>query len=296
LTSDRQSHYGTFTWETMPEQLSAAGVSWKVYNDPTALLELSSFPYFKTFWEPDSAAEAAMAAQALVPTYPASFDADVVAGTLPAVSWIMPNLAECKHPAAPPKYGEYLVQRTLNTLVSNPDVWSRTVFFIMYDENGGFFDHVPPPVPTSGAAGEWLTVDPLPSEASGVAGPIGLGFRVPCLVVSPFSRGGYRCSKVFDHTSILRFLETRFEVAVPNLSPWRRSVTGDMTSALSFVDPPNTSVPPLPATSLGDIKVAEQAVINALAGTEDVGVTYPLPDRNTMPVQAATPKRPEVPR
>jgi phospholipase C len=296
LTSDRQSHYGTFTWETMPERLSAAGVSWKVYNDPTALLELSPFPYFKTFWGPDSAAQAAMATRALVPTYPASFDADVVAGTLPAVSWIMPNLAECEHPAAPPEYGEYLVQQILNTLVSNPDVWSRTVFFIIYDENGGFFDHVPPPVPTSGAAGEWLTVDPLPSEASGIAGPIGLGFRVPCLVVSPFSRGGYRCSEVFDHTSILRFLETRFGVAVPNLSPWRRSVTGDMTSALNFVDPPNTSVPKLPATSLGDVKVAEQAVINALAGTEDVGVTYPLPDRNTPPVQATTPKRPEVPR
>jgi phospholipase C len=218
LTSDRQSHYGTFTWETMPEQLSAAGVSWKVYNDPTALLELSPFPYFKTFWEPDSTAQAAMAAQALVPTYPASFDADVVAGTLPAVSWIMPNPAECEHPAAPPEYGEYLVQQILNTLVSNPDVWSRTVFFIMYDENGGFFDHVPPPVPTSGAAGAWLTVDPLPSEASGIAGPIGLGFRVPCLVVSPFSRGGYRCSKVLDHASILRFLETRFGVAVPSLS------------------------------------------------------------------------------
>ena len=78
----------------------------------------------------------------------------------------------------------------LQTLVSNPDVWSKTVLFHMYDENDGFFDHVDPPVPPPGTAGEFLTVDPLPADANGIAGPIGLGFRVPLLVVSPFSRGG----------------------------------------------------------------------------------------------------------
>ena len=64
-----------------------------------------------------------------------------------------------------------------------------------------------------GTPGEYLTVDPLPAAAYSVAGPIGLGFRVPMLVVSPFSRGGYVCSDVLDHTSHLRFLETRFGVA-----------------------------------------------------------------------------------
>ena len=82
-TSERQAQYGTFTWTTMPEQLSAAGITWKVYNDPTALLELSPFPYFKTFVEPSTPAETEMAAQALSYTYPASFAADVAAGTLP---------------------------------------------------------------------------------------------------------------------------------------------------------------------------------------------------------------------
>jgi phospholipase C len=295
-TGDRQTHYGTFTWTSMPERLSEAGISWKVYNDPTALLELSPFPYFKTFAQPSTSAQEAMAAQALTPTYPTSFQADVAAGTLPAVSWIMPPLAECEHPAAPPEYGEYLSQEILQTLVSNPDVWSRTVLFIMYDENGGFFDHVPPPTPPSGTAGEFLTVDPLPSEASGIAGPVGLGFRVPCLVVSPFSRGGYFCSDTFDHTSLLRFLETRFGVEVPNLSSWRRSATGDLTQALALSRRPDTSVPPLPATSLGKTDVAEQAVINALAGTEDVGMAYPLPTRNAMPRQESSPRRRRVPR
>jgi phospholipase C len=290
-TSDRQTHYGTFTWETMPERLSAAGVSWKVYNDPTALLELSPFPYFKTFWEPSTTAQAALAAQALSPVYPTDFDTDVAGGTLPEVSWIIPPLAECEHPAAPPEYGEYLVAQILQTLVSNPDVWAKTAFFVTYDENGGFFDHVPPPTPPSGTDGEFLTVSPLPSAASAVAGPVGLGFRVPCLVVSPFSRGGFFSSETFDHTSLLRFLETRFGVEVPNLSAWRRSVTGDLTGTLDVKRSPDTSVPSLPATSLGDTTVAEQAVINALAGTEDEGLPYPPPTTNTMPSQEHSPPR-----
>jgi phospholipase C len=210
------------------------------------------------------------------------------------VSWIIPPLAECEHPAAPPEYGEYLVQQVLNTLVSNPEVWARTVFLVIYDENGGFFDHVPPPAAPAGTAGEYLT-GTLPAAANGIAGPIGLGFRTPCLVISPFSRGGYVASGVFDHTSTLRLIETLFKVQVPNLSAWRRSVTGDMTSALTLAKAPDTSVPSLPATSLGDTKVAEQAVLNALAGTLDVGIPYPLPTSNSMPSQETTPNRPPVP-
>jgi phospholipase C len=169
------------------------------------------------------------------------------------------------------------------------------VFIIVYDENGGFFDHIPPVTPPEATDGEYLTVSPLPADASGIAGPIGLGFRVPCLMVSPFSRGGYMCSRTFDHTSTLRLLETRFGVEVPNLSSWRRSVTGDMTQALALGVPPDTSVPNLPATSLGDTTVAEQAVINALAGTEDVGIPYPLPTSNKMPTQETSPARRHVP-
>jgi phospholipase C len=216
--------------------------------------------------------------------------ADVATGTLPAVSWIMSPLAECEHPAAPPEYGEYLTSQVLSTLVSNPDVWAKTVLFITYDENGGFFDHVVPPTAPAGTQGEYLTATPLPSAASGIQGPIGLGFRVPCLVVSPFSRGGWFCPDTFDHTSMLRFIETRFGVEVPNLTAWRRSVTGDLTAALPLAKA-NTSVPTFPATSLGETAVAEQAVINALTGTEDVGTPYPPPTANVMPRQETHPHR-----
>ncbi len=270
-------------------------MSFKVYNDPLGLLALSPLPYFKAYNDPYSPTGAELYSRAFAPSYPASFQTDVATGTLPAVSWIMPPLAECEHPAAPPEYGEYLAQQILDTLVSNPEVWARTVLIVTYDENGGFFDHVPPPTSPVGTSGEWLTASPLPTAAAGIAGPVGLGFRVPCLVVSPFSAGGYRCTDTLDHTSLLRFIETRFGVEVPNLSPWRRAVTGDLTTALALSRPPTTSVPPLPATSLAQTDVAEQAVLNALAGTADIGIPYPLPTVNTMPTQETLPSRPPVP-
>jgi phospholipase C len=291
--TDRVAEYGALSWQTMPQSLLAAGVSWKVYNDPLGLLALSPLPYFEAYNDPLSVTGIELIAKALTPTYPGDFAADVASGSLPAVSWIIPPLAECEHPAAPPEYGEYLVQQVLHTLVSNPDVWAKTVLFVVYDENGGFFDHVPPPTAPAGTAGEYLTT--LPSAADGIAGPIGLGFRTPCLVVSPFSRGGYLYSGTLDHTSTLRFIETRWGVEVPNLTAWRRGVTGDMTGTLALANPPNTSVPALPKTSLGNTKIAEEAVLNALAGTLDVGIPYPPPTSNKMPSQAKTPKRPPVP-
>ncbi len=292
--TDRVAHYGQLRWETMPERLQAAGVSWKVYNHPLAELALSPLPYFKSFTDPFSVTGIELASRALAPGLDGFAD-DAAAGRLPAVSWIIPPLAQCEHPAAPPEYGENFVQQTLATLTARPDVWERTALFVVYDENGGFFDHVPPVTAPEGTAGEWLTAATLPVAAAAIRGPVGLGFRVPCLVISPFSRGGYRCSDVFDHTSLLRFIETRFGVEVPSLSAWRRGVTGDLTSALALARPPVSEVPALPEASLGDTSVAEQAVLNALAGTLDVGIPYPVPAANSMPVQEVIPARPPVP-
>jgi phospholipase C len=248
-SSTRIERFGTLTWTTMPEQLQAAGVSWKVYGDPDGNYGDNVLPYFKQYQT-----NAVLAAGALTPTYPGTFQSDVAAATLPQVSWVLAPLISSEHPPAPEEYGEVVAANVLNTLVSNPSVWSKTALFITYDENGGFFDHVPPPIPPAGSGGEYLTVNPLPSDASGIAGPIGLGFRVPLLVVSPFSRGGFVCSQTFDHTSLLRFLETRFGTEVPNLTNWRRSITGDLTSAFNFVEV-DTSVPSLPQPSATDSRV-----------------------------------------
>jgi len=306
--TNRLQQYATRTWTTMPERLSEAGVSWKIYQDPTSLFLFNVLPYFKQYLDPATPGQAQLAAQALVPQYPAEFDADVAAGTLPQVTWLLPSAVTCEHPAAPPPYGEWFVQQVLNTLVSNPAVWERTVLFVTYDENGGWFDHVAPVTPgpealqlsqvPSGAeyAGEYVTTPSLPSDASTIRGPVGLGFRVPCFVISPFSRGGYVSSETLDHTSMLRFIETRFGVEVPNLSPWRRSVTGDMTGTLPLLASANLSVPDLPQTTLADPKVDEQAVVNALLGTEDFGQDYPPPSSNSgVPAQEAGPLRIQLP-
>jgi phospholipase C len=124
--TDRVAEYGSLSWETMPEALLKSGVSWKVYNDPTGLLGLSPLPYFANYDDPFSITGLELIAKALTPTYPGDFASDVSSGKLPSVSWLIPPLAECEHPAAPPEYGEYLVQQILNTLVSNPDVWAQT--------------------------------------------------------------------------------------------------------------------------------------------------------------------------
>jgi phospholipase C len=180
--------------------------------------------------------------------------------------------------------------------VSNRDVWSKTVLFVMYDENDGFFDHVAPPVPPAGTPGEYLTIDPLPAVANGIAGPIGLGYRVPMLVVSPFSRGGYVSSEIFDHTSQLRFLEERFDVRAPNISTWRRRTVGDLTSTLQM-GAPRPSVPVLPSTSAdtpgGVASLGCDALDVAQIRTDQP--LYPLPNPQRMPVQEAGPARP-VPR
>jgi len=247
---------GSVSWDTMPEVLSDKGVSWKAYQAPgtsvgpgidSALaLGFNSLLMFKQYLaNPNSE----LYQNAFLPSWPNGFAADVKSGTLPSVSWLLPPLAYSEHPNSSPAAGEWFTSQVLNTLTSNPEVWAKTVVFHVYDENGGFFDHVVPPTPPPGTPGEEVTSAAASSEGGGVAGPIGLGFRVPMIVISPWSRGGWVNSETFDHTSLLRFLEERFDVKVPNLTAWRRSAVGDLTSTLGFTSP-NNSAAKLPATEL----------------------------------------------
>jgi phospholipase C len=242
LLATRAAMAGHFTWTTMPERLQKHGVSWKVYTDQVGGGQLDSvLPFFKAY-----APGTELFDRGLAPTYPADFMSDIASGHLPKVSWVLLGVSNSEHPGfSNPVVGEIGAQQVFRALVSNPKVWAKTALFITWDENGGFFDHVAPPTPPHGTKGEYLTVSTLPAAAQGIRGPIGLGFRVPMLVVSPFSRGGFVSSEVFDHTSTLRFLETRFGVEVPNLSHWRRRVTGDLTSAFNFAARPRTGHPPL---------------------------------------------------
>ncbi len=115
---------------------------------------------------------------------------------------------------------------------------------------------------------------------------------MPLLVVSPFTRGGFVCSDTFDHTSLLRFLEARFGVEAPNISAWRRSVTGDLTTAFNFAAKPTTAVPSLPPTHVPP----ESSDCVARAGREATGMpvapVYPVPPNHMPGQEPGTARRP----
>jgi phospholipase C len=225
----------TYSWETYPERLERAGVSWQIYYDLVDDYLMNVLRLFKPYQasaQPSRLFDRARRGQPF-----AQFLQNVRTGNLPQVTFMLAHAEDTEHPTFFPAAGEHYVRTILEALWSNPKVWSRTAFLLMYDENDGQFDHVVPPRPDPGTPGEFV---------NGL--PIGLGFRVPCMVISPFSRGGFVCGDTFDHTSVLRLLEARFGVEVPNLTPWRRATCGDLTSAFGFGSAPRLDVPEFPET------------------------------------------------
>jgi phospholipase C len=246
--------------------------------------------YFKNFQDPSSV----LHQNAFGPQFPVDFLSDVVSGNLPQVSWLIGSVVTSDHPPAPSLFGENILSLIITALSANPVLWAKTVLFVNYDENGGFFDHVPPPTAPAGTPGEYVTApavpDPTVAGNPAISGPIGLGFRVPMLIISPFSRGGFVSSDVFDHTSVLRFLETLLGAEVPNLSAWRRSAVGDLTSAFNFKNP-DQSIPSLPSTLQADAQAIQQCT-NNLAGM----APFTLPSTQSLPAQeSGTPTRPSGP-
>jgi phospholipase C len=275
---------GKLTFTTMPEQLQARGISWKVYSSPdqtiaNGVLSDNVLSYFANYQDPSSV----LHQNAFGPQFPTDFLADILSGNLPQVSWLIGSIVTSDHPPAPSIFGENVLSLVIGALAANPALWAKTVLFLTFDENGGFFDHVPPTTAPPGTPGEYVTrpavPDPTVVGSPAITGPIGLGFRVPMLIISPFGRGGFVSSDLFDHTSVLRFLETRFGAEVPNLSAWRRATVGDMTTALNF-KAPDTSIPSLP-TPIPAIQQLIQECAANLAGT----MAYVVPSPQTMATQ-----------
>jgi phospholipase C len=284
IVSNRSAFYGKLTYTTMAEQLQARGISWKIYSSPdetilSGLLSDNVLSYFQQYQNPSSV----LHQNAFGPQFPTDFIADVASGNLPQVSWLVGSVLTSDHPPAPSLFGENVLSLIVGALMANPAIWAKTALFLTFDENGGFFDHVAPTTAPMGTPGEYVTAAAVPDPTSigspAISGPIGLGFRVPMLIISPFSRGGFVSSELFDHTSVLRFLETRFGAEVPNLSAWRRATVGDMMSAFNF-KAPDLSIPNLPAT-LPAVGQAVQQCANNLAGF----TPYPVPATQTAPVQ-----------
>ena len=241
---------GLFTFPTYYERLQAAGITWRDYAEAG----VGELPY--TFAQFAKAAPGSPLYENGVAGHTLSdLKDDIMNDQLPQFSRVEPPYPPevDEHPPSLPAEGASYLYDVLDALASNPDVWAKTVLFITWDENDGLFDHVPPPTAPAGSDGEWVTATPLPADAGGIAGPVGLGFRVPMLVISPWSRGGWVSSETFDHTSVIRFAETRFGVIEPQISAWRRRAVGDLTSALRFHHPDRSPLakllPQLPDTA-----------------------------------------------
>jgi phospholipase C len=263
-----EDNHGGYSWTTYAERLQTAGKSWRVYQEwdnyqdnnveffvrfkqiaRKALADLG-FRSLDRFYAAVFAADEARRRTLLAGleegvkrldagdrslyeralrrvdpgTLAAAFRSDVEHGRLPQVSYIVPSAADSEHPSASsPAASATITYQILDALAADPEVWAQTAVFITYDENDGYFDHVPPPVPGPEHTDEYFDGQ-----------PIGLGVRVPMLVISPWTVGGYVCSQTFDHTSMTRFMETWLGVREPNISGWRRTVCGDLTAAFDF--------------------------------------------------------------
>jgi phospholipase C len=306
-------------WIPYPQILTKAGISWKCYSTADGQLGdnvLRYFPQFRPVGGDSTLSAAAFSSNA----FPADFAADCASGQLPQVSWLLANLPDTEHAPAPPEWGMSITHDVLTALMESP-AWAKTVLFLMYDENGGFFDHVPPLTAPAGTAGEYLNQKALSTtarqEATTVKGvdtsnePIGLGYRVPLIVISPWSRnpqpggGPLVDSTRYDHTSLLRFVET-WSYAIgkpapiparnpllkkPGLSPWRRSVVGDLTATLSFGRPADASAPTdllSVVPNRADPRVLTECTVTGTLGSLDAH-TEPIVQDPTIPSSITQP-------
>ena len=257
-----------YHWETYPERLDRAGVSWRVYHDLDDY-DCNVCKYFTQYQQAPQTSALYDNALRDRPFYELLWD--LKTGNIPQVTWIVPPSDVSEHPDWLPASGEHHTNRVLQALWSNPSLWAKSALIINYDENDGLFDHVAPPVPEPGTEGEFI---------QGL--PIGLGFRVPCLVISPFSRGGYVCGTILDHTSTLRLIETRFGVEIPNLSRWRRGTCGDLTTAFDFARPPRLDIPVLPETEMA-LRAAEERAASLPRPSVPQVQTLPRQEPGTRP-------------
>ncbi len=315
LIDNSEKGYG---WMTYPERLQSAGVSWNIYQDVGDGLDAAgnwgdtnktpfignygdnSLLYFNTYRQaqPGSAlferARTGTRVSGQAQPFTSSFTslllsrlkADVVGKRLPQVSWIVAPEAYSEHANWPVNLGADYVAKVLDALTADEETWSKTALFVTYDENDGFFDHVPAPFAAGSRTQGLSTVDTrlewYPGDAKRAAGPYGLGARVPMTVVSPWSKGGWVCSQVFDHTSLIRFIEQRFGADYPGIresqiTPWRRAVCGDLTAAFDFAqrDARRATLPAtshyVPQDALRHEKLVAQAPTRAVMPIQERG-------------------------
>lgn len=320
-----------YEWTSYPERLQQAGVSWKIYQNMPDNFTDNPLAGFKQYRRANELSGQPVSHDVPVcPAYDEKIDAtqplykgiantmpdggflgtlkqDIAAGKLPQVSWIVAPATYSEHPGpSSPVQGGWYIQEVLNALTENPAVWAQTVLLINFDENDGFFDHMPSPsAPSKDASGNVYGKSTLPDQALSVEyfnhpaiataksqptpdGRVyGPGVRVPMYVISPWSRGGWVNSQVFDHTSVIQFLEQRFGVKEPNISAYRRAVCGDLTSAFDFKHPNTSQLPQLDGkktkTEADAIRVAQALLPQVNVPSQQV---FPVQDMGVRPSRA----------
>jgi phospholipase C len=271
---------GQLRWQSFPEVLSQNHVDWFLFQESDNYGD-NMLPYFAAYT--DTSSDLHRRGCGVIPTKgllgqntAATIKQMVLEDTLPQVSYIVGPAETTEHPPNTPGFGARYIDWILDALTANPDVWAKTLFIINYDENDGHFDHVLPPTPPIGTEGEYLFDTQI---GLGPNGPIGLGYRVPCLLISPFTRGPLVCSDIFDHTSVIKLLEQRFNVHCPLISDWRRGTVGDLTTAINFAGPLDLTVPKMPdAQLLADLTAAETTL-----PTPTVPLIQSMPSQGTAP-------------
>lgn len=192
-------HSPCFDFQTLPDVLERAGISWKYYGVGGGVLSTIGHIYNSPLFQQRIAD-------------PAQFAADAAAGDLPAVSWLLPPEGMGEHPPESACQGENWTVQTLNVIMQGPN-WNSTAVFLAWDDFGGLYDHVPPP-----------QIDQL-----------GLGPRAPLLIISPFARRGYVSHAVYEQSSVLKFIERRFHLAPLTT---RDAAASDMLDSFDFRQPP----------------------------------------------------------
>ena len=200
---NRSQRTRCFDFPTLPDSLERAGISWKYYAEGGGFLSLVGHIYNSTMWSTNVAP-------------PDQFVIDAQTGHLPSVSWLLPPQYKTEHPPDSMCDGENWTVSVLNALMQGPD-WNSTVVFVTWDDFGGFYDHVAPP-----------QLDQF-----------GLGPRVPLLIISPYAKQGYVSHNLSDHTSVLRFVETRYGLRALTS---RDAVASDLMDNFDFDGPPGPPV------------------------------------------------------
>ncbi|MBI3453210.1 MAG: hypothetical protein HY057_10385 [Rhodospirillales bacterium] len=205
LDNPRSRTKNQFRTPTIADQLSARGIGWRNYDDGIVMVSMFKGPF---------ASGNIVAGD--------RFMGDARGGRLSAVSWLTPSIRDSEHPPHSVRRGEDWTVRRINAVMQGPQ-WARSAILIVYDEWGGFWDHVAPPA---------IEFEPA---AQGAPAPIRYGYRVPCLVVSPYARRGAVSHTLYSHASVARTIGRIFDL--PPLGRYD-AAANDLLDCFDFAQKP----------------------------------------------------------